>query len=76
MTNYCFSSSPEIITQKSRDTHHDVTARRDDSHFSELPNATLENFVGYVKTWSGFREMVKKSGETEGEKLIDGMVTR
>ena len=40
---------------------------RDESHFVEIPDRSLKDYLGYISTWSGFRTYSKTN---DGEKLL------
>ena len=41
---------------------------RDESHFVELPDRSLKDYLGYISTWSGFRTYSKTN---DGDKLLE-----
>ena len=44
-----------------------VSFYRDESHFVEIPDRSLNDYLGYISTWSGFRTYSKTN---DGEKLL------
>ena len=40
---------------------------RDESHFVDIPDRSLKDYLGYISTWSGFRTYSKTN---DGEKLL------
>jgi hypothetical protein len=46
-----------------------VAAHRDDSHFVDV-DGSLQDLLGYVTTWSGFRAFAKQRGEAEAEQML------
>ena len=41
---------------------------RDESHFVEIPDRSLKDYLGYISTWSGFRTYSKTN---DGDKLLE-----
>ena len=41
---------------------------RDESHFVEIPDRSLKDYLGYISTWSGFRTFSKTN---DGDKLME-----
>ena len=50
--------------------------RRDDSHYTEVEGATVKDLVGYITTWSGFRQYAKDKGSQAAETLLNDFKTR
>ena len=46
---------------------------RDESHFVEIPDRSLKDYLGYISTWSGFRTYSKTN---DGEKLLQDFARR
>ena len=42
---------------------------RCDDHFAEV-NASLEDFAGYIQTWSGFQKFQATEGNEKAEQVI------
>ena len=43
---------------------------RSDSHYSEITEASLQDFAGYIETWSGFQKYKEIHGDASAEAVI------
>jgi len=44
--------------------------QRSDSHYSEITEASLQDFAGYIETWSGFQKYKEIHGDASAEAVI------
>ena len=43
---------------------------RSDSHYIEVAEASLQDFAGYIQTWSGFQKYKQVHGDASAEAVI------
>lgn len=43
---------------------------RSDSHYIEVGEASLQDFAGYIQTWSGFQKYKEVEGDANAEAVI------
>ena len=61
-------SSLSVLNGEGRDRICLLSSFRDESHFVEIPDRSLKDYLGYISTWSGFRTYSKTE---DGEKLLE-----
>ena len=45
--------------------------RDDTSHFTEVEDASMEDWVGYIRTWSGLQNMIRYDDSDSSDDDID-----
>ena len=59
LVDEAYKTIPELIYED---------RERDESHFVEIPDRSLGDYLGYISTWSGFRAYSKTN---DGDKLLE-----
>ena len=52
-----------------------LTISRSDFHYTDVAEASLQDFAGYIQTWSGFQKYKQVKGDANAEAVIANFIT-